>query len=214
MSQYHLKSFKYMNKLTGGNLDKIILFTEELNNYFGDTWCYTGSVAVYLYALKFNIDISPNYIIQDFDVIYVPDSCSNMKPMEIGHLKQQKYTDTNSGIPFYDINGIKQMDLICSNKINYYELIIKEVKFNLISPKILLGEYKNINVNNETVYEKINIIQKVIYFVNEDDIKTYSNKQKRLNENISPIKQPSFGDSPIKQPSFGDSPINKQLKFD
>jgi hypothetical protein len=227
---YSYKYNKYLKKnMTGGSLsyDDIIRYTNLINYDLGQNWCFTGSIALYLYCQICGIQnpYSPN----DIDIVFVPDDCSE-KPHFIANFSRKSGVNTNNGLPYYDNNGIKMLDLICSEEILYYEVNINDSILKLLSPRRLLYEYDNIfedsNRSNLIIQDKIKLLNEIVLCIDPISIKKYKKPNRTITQNLnSTIQRPLFDDDdennnnnnnnnnknnnndteiPIRQPLFDD----------
>jgi hypothetical protein len=192
MVNYNYKYNKYVKKnIKGGSLNQqdINYYTNELNSLFDDGWCYTGSTAIYLYCKHLNINCNnPN----DLDVIFVPDSCRNPKPLQIGNLTRKQDANSNNGIPYYDSNNKSLLDLICQDNIKY----IKLNNYHLIPPNILLSFYKEKYDDDKAniTLDKINIIKNIIELFNDQNIIEYPEKKEMPKIDYGTVQRNLFDD--------------------
>jgi hypothetical protein len=199
-NNYSKKYTKYLKKnMSGGSLTytDIVRYTNGINSDLGQNWCYTGSIALYLYC---NICGIPNSIVpNDIDIVYVPDSCQETKPLNIAELERDPSVSVNDGLPYYDHNGKKIIDLICEEEMSYYEANIDGETFKLLSPERLLDSYRDrlwvFNNSNLIIENKIKILELLLKCIYKADIQKYKKPSRRLLHNSGPIiLQPNFFD--------------------
>jgi hypothetical protein len=174
---------------------KINYFYNEINICMPYEWCFTGSVAIYLYALKFNIACDIN--INDFDVVYMPISTMHPKFKKLGKYYNKNNCQSNNGIIFIDENKNKIFDLICSNNMSYCNINISGIIYNLINPNKLLDLYKDefiFNNKPEMLLKKINILEQIINKNTGDIISIQINNKKEKNLDLSEGKFLNFDD--------------------
>jgi hypothetical protein len=183
------------------NFNDIINITKNINLDLEEKkWCFTGSVALYIYCNIYNINY--NLLPNDLDIVYVPDSLIDEKPFTISGFNRFRDNNTNNGLPYYDIlTKRKMIDLICREKIEYLELEIENTKFNLLLPELLLNLYierLDENLDCHITKTKIDILKKILFLCenNTQNIAkhvyiTEKEKNLDLSENI---RQPNFFD--------------------
>jgi hypothetical protein len=197
---YSHKYVKYLNKnMSGGALtyDDIVRYTRLINFDLGENWCYTGSIALYLYCEICGISDPP--IPNDIDIVYVPDSCVSEKPMEIANFSRDPRVSVNDGLPYYDNRGAKMLDLMCEEEMLYYEANINGNTFKLFAPEKLLSAYEDrleeLNNSNQIIENKIRMLENIILCINITDIQKYRKPSRTISQNLGPaIPQPNFFD--------------------
>ncbi len=201
MNNYYSQKYtKYLNKnMSGGVLtyDDIVRYTRLINFDLGENWCYTGSIALYLYCEICGISDPP--IPNDIDIVYVPDSCVSEKPMEIANFSRNPRVSVNDGLPYYDHHGVKMLDLMCEEEMSYYEANINGNTFKLFAPEKLLSAYEDrleeLNNNNQNIENKIRMLGQIILCINKTDIQKYRKPGRTISQNLGPaIPQPNFFD--------------------
>jgi hypothetical protein len=210
------KYYKYLKKnMSGGALTyfDIVRYTNLINDDLGPNWCYTGSIAIYLYCVVCNIPNS--YIPNDIDIIYVPDNCLD-KPLIIAGFSRDPSVNTNDGLPYYNKNRNKMLDLICNEEMSYCEVNIHGHIFKLLSPDKLFDaysdRYEDLNKSDDIIKDKINLLHKILSCINPINIKKYKKPTKTTKVNYeSSVARSLFGDNDdnddneilMRQPSFG-----------
>lgn len=167
---------KYLPLQISITLSDIDQFTQKMERDLRCDWYYTGSVAVYLYALKYSILYTQS--INDFDIIIVPDSCLHPKPRKIGEYINSENSDSNHGITFVNEQGEKVFDLICTNTISFCEISNSSSEYRLVDPKTLLGEYEELNEKESGIVllKKINVLKEIVKKVSAYEIRTLNKK--------------------------------------
>lgn len=198
---YYLKKYKkYLSKnMSGGTLtySDIVRYTDLINSDLESNWCYTGSIALYLYCEICRI---PNSLIpNDIDIVFVPDFCRYDKPLNIAGFLRDPDVSVDVGLPYYDHHGKKMLDLMCEEEISYYEAKINDVIFRLLSPDKLLNEYINRLEDSDkpdsTIENKIELLKQVVLCIDKTAIKKYRKPDGRLSETLGEdIPQPNFFD--------------------
>jgi hypothetical protein len=153
-------------------------------------------------------------------IVYVPDNCLD-KPLRIAGFSRDPNVDSDNGLPYYDKNRKKMLDLICSKEMTYYEAKIGSNSFNLLSPTKLLESYEDrfedLNKSDVVIENKIKFLQQILSCINPTSIKTYKKPTKKENYDTD-AAPPLFWDDddnvdnvdnnneemPMRQPSFGD----------
>jgi hypothetical protein len=197
---YSDKYRKYLNKnMSGGVLtySDIVRYTNLINSDLGRNWCYTGSIALYLYCEICGIPNPP--IPNDIDIVYVPDSCRDEKPLDIAGFVRNPAILVDDGLPYYDIHGTKMLDLICEEEISYYETNINGDVFKLLSPEKLLDAYRDrlwdFNNSNLIIENKIRILEQIVLRIDKTNIQKYRKPSRESLQILGPvIPQPNFFD--------------------
>jgi hypothetical protein len=197
---YSKKYKKYVGKnMSGGTLTyaDIVRYNDLINSDLGRIWCYTGSIALYLYCKI--CAISNSLVPNDIDIVYVPDFCFGVKPLNIAGFMRNPDILSDNGLPYYDHHGKKMLDLMCEEEISYYEAKINDDIFRLLSPEKLLNEYINrledLDEPDSTIENKIELLRQVVLYIDKTAIKIYRKPSEKLSETFGEdIPQPNFFD--------------------